>query len=180
MDRSSSLMVGLGAAAAALLFASYVAALDEGARAAAMGSSTSPASRAPALTGTAIGGGSAVDLSAHRGSVVVVDFWASWCEPCAEAMPALERIYQQYRGQGLVVIGVSEDDAEPNAQSFLSRTRVSFPVMLDRNHTIANRYRPPTMPTSFVIDRRGVVRHVHSGYRAGDAAALERQIRDLL
>ncbi|MCB9593965.1 MAG: TlpA family protein disulfide reductase [Sandaracinaceae bacterium] len=167
MQRSTGLMVGLGGAAAALLFASYVAALDEGAR-------------APALTGRALGGSSVVDLSAHRGSVIVVDFWASWCGPCAEAMPALERLYQQYRAQGLVVIGVSEDDAERNARGFLSQTRVTFPVMLDSDHSVANRYRPATMPSTFVIDRRGVVRHVHSGYRAGDAAALERQIRDLL
>lgn len=167
MDRSSRLMVGLGAAAAALLVTSYVAALEEGAR-------------APALSGRALGGGGSVDLAQHRGSVVVVDFWASWCEPCAEAMPALERMYQRYRAQGLVIIGVSEDDAERNAQGFLSRTRVSFPVVLDADHAIAGRYRPSTMPSTFVIDRQGVVRHVHSGYRAGDAAALERQIRDLL
>ncbi len=167
MDRSSSLMVGLGAAAAALLFASYVAALDEGAR-------------APALTGRALGTSSNVDLASHRGSVVVVDFWASWCEPCAEAVPALERIYQRYRGQGLVVIGVSEDNSEQNARSFLSRARPTFPIVLDSNRSIANAYRPPTMPTSYIVDRQGVVRHVHSGYRPGDAAAIERHIRDLL
>ncbi|MCA9604513.1 MAG: TlpA family protein disulfide reductase [Myxococcales bacterium] len=167
MHRSTSLMIGLGASAAALLFASYVAALDEGAR-------------APGISGRALAGGANVDLASHRGSVIVVDFWASWCEPCAEAVPALERIYQRYRQQGLVVIGVSEDNAERNAQSFLSQNRVSFPVLLDGDHSIANAYHPPTMPSTYIIDRRGVVRHVHSGYRSGDAAAIERQIRDLL
>jgi len=160
-------MVGLTAAAAALLITSYVAALDEGAR-------------APAFSGSALAGGETLDLASHRGSVVLVDFWASWCEPCEQAMPALERLYQRYRGSGLVIIGVSEDRAENNARTFLSRTRVSFPVMFDGDHSVANRYRPATMPTTFLIDRRGVVRHVHSGYRAGDAATLERQIRDLL
>lgn len=167
MDRTHRWMFGLGAAAASLLFASYVAALEEG-------------TQAPALAAPALGTSARVDLSRHRGSVVVVDFWASWCEPCAQAMPALERIYQRYRGQGLVVIGVSEDDAERNARSFLSRTPVSFPIVLDADHSIAGRYRPGTMPSTFVIDRQGVVRHIHSGYRPGDAAALERQIRALL
>ena len=109
-----------------------------------------------------------------------MDFWASWCEPCAEAMPALERIYQRYRGQGLVVIGVSEDRTADNARGFLSRTRVSFPVMHDADHSVANRFSPPTMPSTYIIDRQGVVRHVHSGFRGGDAATLERQIRELL
>lgn len=166
MDGTGSRMIGLFAAAAALLITSYVAALDAG-------------QRAPALSGTALSGGS-IDLAQHRGSVVVVDFWASWCEPCAEAMPALERIYQRYRSQGLVVIGVSQDRQASNARTFLERTRVSFPVMHDADHSVAGRYRPPTMPSSYVIDRQGVVRHVHSGFRSGDARRLEAQIRELL
>jgi cytochrome c biogenesis protein CcmG/thiol:disulfide interchange protein DsbE len=160
-------MIGLTAASAALLITSYVAALETGAR-------------APALSGRALSGGQTVNLSQHRGSVVVVDFWASWCEPCADAMPALERIYQRYQGRGLVVIGVSEDRQQSNARTFLGRAGVSFPTIFDGDHAVANRYRPSTMPSTFIIDRQGIVRHVHTGFRAGDAATLERQIRDLL
>lgn len=167
MHRAGSWMVGLTAAAAALLITSYVCALDEGAR-------------APALRGQSLAGNQTLDLSQHRGSVVVVDFWASWCEPCRDAMPALDRIYQRYRSNGLVVIGVSVDRTADNARSFLSERRVSFPSVLDTDQSIARAYRPPTMPSSYVIDQRGVVRHVHSGYRASYAAALEREIRDLL
>lgn len=166
MDGTGARMIGFMAATAALLITSYVAALDAG-------------ERAPALSGTNLSGGR-IDLSQHRGSVVVVDFWASWCEPCAEAMPALERIYQRYRSRGLVVIGVSQDRQESNARTFLERTRVSFPVMHDADHSVAGRYRPPTMPSSYVIDRQGVVRHVHAGFRSGDARRLEAQIRELL
>lgn len=167
MNTTGARMIGFFAAGAALLITSYVAALDAG-------------QRAPALTGTPLGGGARIDLSQHRGSVVVVDFWASWCEPCAEAMPVLERIYQRYRRQGLVVIGVSQDREAANARTFLQRTRVSFPVMHDADHSVAGRYRPPTMPSSYIIDRQGVVRHVHAGFRSGDARRLEAQIRELL
>jgi len=160
-------MIGLTAATAALFIASYVAALDSGAA-------------APGIQGRAMGSNATVNLASHRGSVVVVDFWASWCEPCADAVPALERIYQRYRGQGLVVIGVSEDRAENNARTFMTQNRVSFPSLLDADHSIANRYRPPTMPSTYIVDRQGVVRFVHTGYRDGDAAALEREIRGLL
>ena len=160
-------MIALTATCALLLLSSYVAALDSGAR-------------APAIQGRSLAGSGAVSLAEHRGSVVVVDFWASWCEPCAEAMPALERMYQRYRSNGLVVIGVSEDRTADNAQGFLRRANVSFPVMLDADHSVADAYRPRTMPSTLLIDREGVVRYVHSGFRSGDAARLEREIRELL
>ncbi len=167
MNRTANWMIGFTAVATALLITSYVAALDAGAR-------------APAIQGRALAGSGAVNLAQHRGSVVIVDFWASWCEPCAEAMPALERMYQRYRGQGLVIIGVSEDRAADNARGFLQRANVTFPVMHDSDHSVANAYRPPTMPSTYIIDRQGVVRHVHSGFRQGDAARLEREVRELL
>ncbi len=166
MSTTSRMMVALAASSAALLIASYVAALDTGAR-------------APSLSGRDLRG-NAVSLQAHRGSVVVVDFWASWCEPCGQAMPALDRIYQRYQSRGLVVIGVSVDRSEENARTFLGRTRVSFPVIHDASHSFATQFSPPTMPSTYVIDRQGIVRHVHAGFRQGDAARLEQVIRELL
>ncbi len=166
MSSTSRWMVAMTLSSAALLLASYGAALDEGAR-------------APRLDARDLSG-NAVSLQAHRGSVVVVDFWASWCEPCGHAMPAMERIYQRYRSRGLVVIGVSVDQSADNARTFLSRTHVSFPIVHDASHTFASRFSPPTMPSTYVIDRQGVVRHVHAGFRQGDAARLEQMIRELL
>ena len=144
----------------------YVAALDEGTRA--------PEIRATDLDGNRF------QLSRMRGKVVVVDFWASWCEPCGDAMPVLDRLYQRYKEHGLVVVGVNVDREERNARQFLRRTRVSFPIVRDGEHGFASRYSPPTMPSTYVIDRRGVVRHVHAGFRSGDAEQLERMVRDLL
>jgi len=153
-------------AAVTLLSVTYVGALDRG-------------SRAPAIALRSLEG-DAFRLADARGKVVVVDFWASWCVPCGEAMPALDRIYRRYRQHGLVVVGVNVDREERNARRFLRQTRVSFPVLHDGGHRIADRYRPPTMPSTYVIDRRGVVRHVHTGFRSGDAERLERVIRELL
>lgn len=124
--------------------------------------------------------GNQVTIASLRGKVVLVDFWASWCEPCAEEMPVLERLYQRYRGQGFRVVAVSQDRQVSNIRTFLQQHSVSFPIVHDANHAVAGRYSPPRMPSSFIIDRNGVVRHVHAGYRSGDAQALEREIRALL
>jgi cytochrome c biogenesis protein CcmG/thiol:disulfide interchange protein DsbE len=124
--------------------------------------------------------GRRVTIGGLRGRVVIVDFWASWCEPCEAEMPVLERLQRTYGGQGLTVIGVSQDREVENARQFLSRTRVSFANVHDQGNQIARRYAPDRMPSSYVIDRNGVVRHVHSGFRASDADALEREVRALL
>lgn len=124
--------------------------------------------------------GQLVRMSGLRNKVVLVDFWASWCRPCREEMPVLERLHQRYKDHGLVVIGVNIDRDESNMQGFLRRTPVNFRIVHDGNHQVADRYNPPRMPSSYIIDKRGVVRHVHAGFRARDAAALEREVRALL
>lgn len=124
--------------------------------------------------------GQAISAASLRGKVVVVDFWASWCAPCREEMPILQRLYNTYRAQGLVVVGVSVDREASNARTFVDRLGVTFPIIHDAQHQLAGRFAPPKMPSSYIIDRRGVVRHVHAGFRAPDAAVMEREIKALL
>jgi peroxiredoxin len=121
-----------------------------------------------------------IRMSALRGKVVIVDFWASWCDPCREEMPVLNRLYKKYKGDGLVVIGVSVDRDKGNVRKFLEQTPVSFPIVHDPDHQVAGRYEPPRMPSSYVIGKRGVVRHVHKGYSAGDGKKFEKEVRALL
>ena len=155
-------------AAASLLTPARARALDAGARAPEIG-----------LASIANGGGQ-IDLASLRGQVFVVDFWASWCAPCADEMPVLERLYTTHRQNGFTVVGVSQDSGESNVQTFLRRIPVSFPIVLDQGHGVAGRYSPPRMPTSFIVDRRGIVRHVHAGFRSSDAAAIEREVAALV
>lgn len=125
-------------------------------------------------------GGHRVDLASMRGHVIVVDFWASWCEPCADEMPVLEGLYSSLHAQGLDIVGVSQDSSTGNITSFLRRVHVSFPIVHDNGHAVADRYQPGGMPTSFIIDRHGIVRYVHRGYHASDRAVIEREVRALV
>jgi peroxiredoxin len=139
----------------------------------------SPGARAPEI-GLRDLDGHSVTMAGLRGKVVLVDFWASWCEPCAAEMPVLERLHQQYRSQGFTVVGVSQDRDVANVRQFLGRHDVSFPIVHDAAHQVAGRFSPPRMPSSYLVDRNGVVRYVHQGFRASDARTLEAEVRRLL
>jgi peroxiredoxin len=95
-------------------------------------------------------------------------------------MPFLQRLHEEHGDDGLVIIGVNIDNDEGNMRRFLRRTSVDFRIVHDGNHRVADRYNPPRMPSSFLIDQRGVVRYVHEGFRASDAEQLERRVERLL
>ena len=110
-------------------------------------------------------------LPATRGKVVLVDFWASWCAPCRVAFPCLSKLQDTYRSRGLVVVGISVDEKVADYQSFVSKMRPSFSLAHDASHRAASTFGPSTMPSSYLIDRRGVVRHIHSGFRGAKTEA---------
>jgi thiol-disulfide isomerase/thioredoxin len=92
---------------------------------------------------------------------VLVDFWASWCAPCRESMPVLEKLSKSYKEKGFVVLGVNIDNDAEAARKFLKDLPVSFQVVCDAQKQVAKAYAPPTMPSSYLIDRQGKV-HVHA------------------
>ena len=124
--------------------------------------------------------GQPVSLRALRGRVVVVDFWASWCKPCRKELPVLDALYRKYRSRGLSVIAVNIDDDAQAARSFLKKVPVEFPVVHDPAKKIAAAYGVPDMPSSYVIDQQGTIRHVQVGFRAKDEAVLVGAIERLL
>jgi thiol-disulfide isomerase/thioredoxin len=116
-----------------------------------------------------------------RGKVVLVDFWASWCAPCKLSFPVLNDLQQTYASKDLVILGVNVDEAPKAMESFLKKTPAKFPVVRDSRQELVSKLDVGTMPTSFLIDRSGVVRFIHSGFH-GDKTRAEyvREIEQLL
>lgn len=125
-------------------------------------------------------GGPNLRLAEQRGQVVMVNFWASWCAPCKQEMPHLNQLYDKYRSTGFVLLGVNVDDDPAKAAAEAAKLGIRFPVLLDSAKAVSKAYALNAMPTTFVIDRDGQVRHVHQGYRNGFEQVYEQQVRALV
>jgi peroxiredoxin len=123
-----------------------------------------------------------VALSKLRGKVVLVDFWGTFCEPCKKSFPKLQDLNTKYASSGLRIVGISEDDADEKESipGFATTYGAKFAVGWDEGKSIAKSYRPETMPTSFLIDKNGVVRYAHVGYHDGEEVEVEKEIKELL
>lgn len=138
-----------------------------------------PADAAPDFELPALAGGS-VRLHDHLGKdVVLLDFWATFCQPCLVAMPELERLYAKYRARGLVVLGVSIDEtaAQGRVRGEVAKLGVTFPILLDQETRVVSLYNPrATAPYSVLIGREGRVVGRREGYVHGDEQKLEQEI----
>ena len=120
--------------------------------------------------------------STARGNVVLIDFWATYCKPCKASFPKFQELVAKHRDDGLVVIGISEDD-EPKqvVPGFLKETGAQFLIGIDPDHTASSApFNVSAMPTQLIIDRRGVVRHRHEGLKDGELEEIAREIEELL
>ncbi|HEY2560123.1 MAG TPA: TlpA disulfide reductase family protein [Caldimonas sp.] len=142
-------------------------------------SAIAPATPAPDFTLHAMSGQN-LRLKEQRGRVVMVNFWATWCAPCRQEMPQLNRLYEKYRTSGFMLLGVNVDDDPSKAAEVAAKLGVTFPVLLDADKTVSKLYDLSTMPSTVIIDRDGKVRYVHRGYLAGYEDNYEKQIRELL
>ncbi|MEY3667986.1 MAG: hypothetical protein RL572_1526 [Pseudomonadota bacterium] len=121
-----------------------------------------------------------ITLSALRGKTVYVDFWASWCAPCLRSMPLINELYARYREQGFEVIAINVDDPIEDGREFLLDTPLDYLIAADTKGEMLGAYAVRGMPTSFLIDRDGVVRMVHMGFRDNDIVLIEDAVRSLL
>jgi peroxiredoxin len=119
-------------------------------------------------------------LSEQRGQVVLVNFWASWCGPCRQEMPHLNKLYDKYKAAGFVLLGVNIDDSIDTAAATAQKWGVRFPVLFDADKAVSKRWDMGSMPATVLVDRDGKVRFLHRGYREGVEATYEQQIRALV
>jgi peroxiredoxin len=128
------------------------------------------------------GEGNEITLSDLQGEVVYVDFWASWCLPCIRSLPEISTLYEQYRDQGFEVIAITIDNPLEDATEFLQDldAPLGYRIAADADADVMDAYGVRGMPTSFLVDRDGVIRMIHEGYRDGDLQRIENELTPLL
>lgn len=139
-------------------------------------------SAAPEVSGDHVTGDGPKNLAEGKGQIIIVDFWATYCDPCRKSFPKYQEIVDKHAGD-VQVIAVSVDDPEDasleDVKKFADDLGVSFPVIWDKDQSTAGKYKPPKMPTSYVIDKEGVLRHVHAGFEGGEADEIDKEVEAL-
>ena len=124
--------------------------------------------------------GKTVDLPLLKGQVVVVNFWATWCEPCRDEMPAMNRLHQKLGGRGLKIIAVNLGESRPRIQQFLRTAPVDFQILRDDDSAVSKAWRVRVLPASFLIDRNGMLRYQLVGEAKWDDPLVQAPILELL
>jgi len=161
-NRTATILLAFG-----LFFGGPAAALQAGDRA--------PDFAAPSLTGDGM-----LELSKHRGKVVYLDFWASWCAPCLKAIPEMEKLRAELPADSFQILAVNLDQKTKKALRFLEKHPIGYPSASDPKGRLPTQFGLETMPTSYLIDANGVIRYVHPGFKKGDGSKLRDEINALL
>jgi peroxiredoxin len=136
--------------------------------------------RAPSFQLTSLDG-RIVDLAAYRGKVVMVHFWATWCPPCVEEIPTLERLYRAYFGKELEILAVSVDEGGAGAVGqFMQKNRLALPVLLNPDQSVSRAYGTLKFPETYLVDREGVVRRKIIGAADWMSPAAQQVIQAML
>ncbi len=124
--------------------------------------------------------GETVALQSLRGKVVLLNFWATWCGPCRQELPELVRVHEKFRERGLAVVAITVDNEMENVRVFLKKYDIKLQALWDKKKKVADAYLVEKMPSSYLIDRNGVVRFIHRGYTPEELKRIEAEIDDLL
>ncbi len=122
-------------------------------------------------------------LSQYKGNVVLVNFWATWCGPCQVEMPHLEAMHKELGARGLVVLGISTDDAKLDAmvKPLVKSKGLTYTILRDPQTTVVSQFNPAkTLPFNVLVDKLGQIAKVHAGYNPGDEVALKAEVLELL
>jgi DsbE subfamily thiol:disulfide oxidoreductase len=135
---------------------------------------------APNCTLTSVDGKQIDDMQQFQGKVLYVDFWASWCGPCAQSFPFLNDLNREFRGQGLQVLGINVDEKSKDAQTFLLKHPANFKIAADASGKCPEDFGVKAMPSTYLIDRNGVIRYIHLGFRPSETKKLRAMVEQLL
>lgn len=125
------------------------------------------------------GSGTLSDTDLH-GRVTYLDFWASWCGPCRLSLPALNRLRETFSSEAFNVVAISVDYVEEDALDFLARYPVAYPIAIDTTGDSGRAFAVAGMPSGYLIDKKGMIREIHVGFRKGDEVILQERIAALL
>lgn len=135
----------------------------------------------PAFSGKTANG-EKVSLSDYKGKVTIIDFWASWCKPCKEEFPFLVELYDNYSEKGLDLLGINLDEEVANMNKFLKKLDkdIKFKIISDPDSKIGNLYNVEAIPSTFILDKKGVVRYMHLGFSSEEKEKFKKEIESLL
>lgn len=136
--------------------------------------------RAPDFRLPELQGKGQVSLSDHKGKVIYLDFWASWCGPCVSAIPQINGLAKEFPEDRFQVIAVNVDSKPDKALRFLKKTPVEYPSGSDPKGRLPSAFGLESMPSSYLIDQDGVVRYVHKGFRKGDMEQIRSEVSKLV
>ncbi len=120
------------------------------------------------------------ELSDYLGKVVFLNFWATWCGPCRYEMPSMENLYNEFKGDGLEILAINLGETVPVIKEFKEDYNLSFPILLDKDNSVAMIYGARSIPTTYLIDREGNILGMAVGAREWDSDALREIFREIL
>lgn len=136
---------------------------------------------APEFTGKSFSGNE-IKLADFQNKVIILDFWASWCGPCRKEMPFLIELHKKYKDKDFEILAINIDEKESKAQKFLKKleTQPNFPIIWDKNSKISPMYDLETMPTTYLIDKKGNIIFIHKGFKDSYKEDFYKEIEILL
>jgi len=124
--------------------------------------------------------GKNIKLSELRGQVVLLNFWASWCGPCRQEMPELNKLYSKYQKLGFTILGVNVEEDATAALKIVEDDKIGFPILFDSENKVSKLYEIVAMPTTVLVARDGSMRYIHRAYKPGDIEKYKTWVKELI
>jgi len=124
--------------------------------------------------------GNTLNLAKLEGQALYIDFWASWCGPCIKSFPYMNKVEKEFKKQSFMVIAINLDESIDDATNFLKKMPVDFSTVIDENQQCAKAFDVKAMPSSYLVDRLGIIQHVHLGFRPGEVDELGIQLNKII